>query len=255
MNLCVNARDAMPQGGKLTIAAEHKVLDETYARMHPDARPGRYVVLRVIDTGMGIAPEILDRIFDPFFTTKEIGKGTGLGLATVLGIVKSHGGFLAVTSEVAKGTQFSVYLPAAETGAPGAQEEKQRPARCGHGELILVVDDEAPIRAVMTAVLEAHGYRVQAVQEGAEALGFYAQHREEVQLIITDMMMPGMDGAATIRALRQINPTVRVLATSGMAGRPSPASLTQAAGAQGFLAKPYTSEELVTAVREVLGSR
>jgi PAS domain S-box-containing protein len=255
MNLCVNARDAMPEGGKLTITAGHKVLDETFARMHLDARPGPYVVLRVADTGTGIVPEVLDRIFDPFFTTKEIGKGTGLGLATVLGIVKSHGGFVSVASELGKGTQFSVYLPAAETAGSGPQPEQQRPSRCGRGELILVVDDEAPIRAVMTAVLEGHGYRVLVAREGAEALGLYAKHRDEVRLVITDLMMPGMDGAATIRALRQVSPDVRVLATSGMAGWPAQMGLSQSAGAQGFLAKPYTSQELVAAVREALEAR
>jgi PAS domain S-box-containing protein len=249
MNLCVNARDAMPQGGTLTIGAEHKVLDETFARMHADARPGPFVQLKISDTGTGIPAEILDRIFDPFFTTKEVGKGTGLGLSTVLGIVQSHGGFVHVASEVGKGTQFSVYLPAADSGhAAGAEGEASQTGKCGHGELILVVDDEAAIRSVMTAALESRGYRVKTAREGKEAVELYAQHRGEVRLVVTDMMMPGMDGAAAIRALRALDPGVRIVATSGLVDGSGPTGL----GVRGFLAKPYTAAELVRAVREAL---
>jgi two-component system sensor kinase len=249
MNLCVNARDAMPEGGRLTIGAEHAVLDEGGARMHPDARPGRFVALKITDTGSGIPPEILDRIFDPFFTTKEVGKGTGLGLSTVLGIVKSHGGFVHVASEVGKGTQFAVYLPAAEVPGVRHDEGKPQAPRRGRGELILVVDDEAAVRAVMTAALEAHGFRVKVAREGTEALALYAQHRAEVRLVVTDMMMPVMDGLATIRALRQMDPDVRILATSGLADAPP---RIPGSAVQGFLAKPYTAEDLVGAVCEVL---
>jgi two-component system sensor kinase len=251
MNLCVNARDAMPVGGKLTLGAEHKLLDEIDARVHPDARPGRYVLVKVADTGTGIPPEILDRIFDPFFTTKEIGKGTGLGLSTVLGIVKGHGGFLHVSSEVGRGTQFSVYLPAGGSPEGGQQQAKPQAFARGHGEVILLVDDEPVIRDVMAAALEAHGYRVKTGRDGAEALEVYSQHRGEIRLVVTDMMMPVMDGPATIRALRQIDPEVRILATSGLATGP-PRANGAAGRVQGFLRKPYTAAELVQTIRQVL---
>jgi PAS domain S-box-containing protein len=246
MNLCVNARDAMPQGGRLTITAENVVLDETRARVHPDGRPGRFIRLVVADTGVGIPPGVLDRIFEPFFTTKEIGKGTGLGLATVLGIVKSHDGFISVTSEVGRGTAFSVYLPAAEEPSAGRDEGKQWAVQPGNGELILVVDDEAPIREMAATTLAAHGYRVQSAREGKEALALYARHRGEVGLVLTDLMMPTMDGPATIRALRQLDPGVAILATSGLAETAPPGE------AQAFLPKPFTAHGLLSAVRQVL---
>jgi two-component system sensor kinase len=251
MNLCVNARDAMPDGGTLSITAAHKVLDEeSAAALHLDAQPGPHVVLEVADTGTGMPTEVLERIFDPFFTTKEVGKGTGLGLATVLGIVKSHGGFVHVTSELGKGSRFAVYLPAAESTEPRKQDTQQAAPAKGRGELILVIDDEAPIRSVMTTALEANGYRVQAAREGKEGLQLYAQHWGQVRLVITDMMMPGLDGTATIRALREADPAVRILATSGLAG--GSANGTRPNGTCGFLAKPFTAEELMTAVREAL---
>jgi PAS domain S-box-containing protein len=255
MNFCVNARDAMPEGGGLTICVENQVLDERYARRHLDARPGRFVVLKISDSGTGIPPHLLDRIFDPFFTTKEVGKGTGLGLSTVLGIVKSHGGFIQVASEVGKGTQFSVYLPAAESALANQEGQTQQPSDDGKGELILVVDDEPAIRAVTTRALEAHGYCVREAREGAEALTLFEQYRDRVQLVLTDMMMPVMDGAATIRALRQLDPSVRILATSGLAdGTPRTAASTELA-ANGFLSKPFTTKELVRAVRSILDVR
>jgi two-component system, cell cycle sensor histidine kinase and response regulator CckA len=246
MNLCVNARDAMPGGGRLTLAAENRWLDETAARAHPDARPGPYVQLRVADTGTGIPPAILDRIFDPFFTTKEIGKGTGLGLSTVLGIVRGHGGFLTVASEVGRGTEFTICLPAADTSATGPGEEEQPPECPGRGELILVVDDEASIRELARATLTAQGYRVQTAREGTEAVALYARLRTEVQLVLTDMMMPVMDGPATIRALRQLAPDVRILATSGLAVAPAVGQ------ADAFLPKPFAAHDLLAAVRQVL---
>jgi CheY-like chemotaxis protein len=262
MNLCVNARDAMPHGGKLAITAANRVLDEIQARrpldqgtlQAGDRRAGRFVHLRIADTGTGIPPGVIDRIFDPFFTTKEVGKGTGLGLSTVLGIVKSHGGFLQVASEVGKGTQFSVYLPAHQeppargresaNGSDRAVESCTVPA----GPLVLLVDDETAILDVMTAALEAHGYRVKTARDGTQALSLYAQHRREVRLVVTDLMMPVMDGAAAIRALKEMDPDVAILATSGLpSGARSPEP-----GVRGSLAKPYTAEELVAAVCKVL---
>jgi two-component system, cell cycle sensor histidine kinase and response regulator CckA len=250
MNLCVNARDAMPQGGELTIRAENVKLDENYARMHLEALPGRYVLVTVSDTGAGIPAEVVGRIFEPFFTTKEVGKGTGLGLSTALTIVRSHGGFINVYSEPRRGTQFAVYLPAVEAAAEtGARLQSDLPV--GRGELILVVDDEDSILQITKATLETFGYRVITAADGTEAVGLYAQNREEVAGVLTDMMMPFMDGPATIRALQKMNPQVKIIAASGLAGQDKAAEAS-AAGVQMFLPKPYTAEKLLRALAQLL---
>jgi PAS domain S-box-containing protein len=254
MNLCVNARDAMPQGGRMTISVENQVLDAAAARLHPSAAPGRYVVLHVADTGTGIPPEILERIFDPFFTTKEVGKGTGLGLSTVVGIVRGHGGFVTIASEVGKGTTFSVYLPATAEETSARTEGAYKAAR-GQGELVLVVDDEAPIRQLITSTLEGQGYRVKAACEGNEALKVYAENAQEVRLLLTDMMMPVMDGPATIRALREVAPRLPVLVTSGFVDPAGQTLLTSEGGVQGFLPKPFSAEQLLAAVEKALRGR
>jgi PAS domain S-box-containing protein len=250
MNLCVNARDAMPQGGELSIRAENVTLDDSYARMHLEAKPGRYVQVTVSDTGVGIPAETVSRIFEPFFTTKEVGKGTGLGLSTALTIVRSHGGFINVYSEPNRGTQFAVYLPATKSAA-----DEQRRARpdlpSGRGELILVVDDEDSILQITKGTLETFGYRVLTAGDGTEALGLYAQHRGEVAAVITDMMMPFMDGPATIRALQKMNPQVKIIAASGLAANDKAAEAASV-GVQMFLPKPYTAEKLLKALAEVL---
>jgi PAS domain S-box-containing protein len=251
MNLCVNAVDAMPQGGRLTLAAQNVSLDETYAAQHAEARPGPFVRLRVIDTGVGIPPDVLERVFDPFFTTKGPGKGTGLGLATVRGIVKAHGGFLAVYSEVGKGTEFSAYLPAAE-GAPAApEEERRRELPAGRGELILVADDEASFRQVAKVTLETFGYRVLTAADGVEAVAIYARQPAEIHAVLADMRMPLLDGAALIRVLHKLNPRVRVVASSGRAGN-GPAGEAAGLNVRAFLQKPYTAEALLRTLREVL---
>ncbi|MBD0325238.1 MAG: PAS domain S-box protein [Pyrinomonadaceae bacterium] len=251
MNLCVNARDAMPQGGQLTIRAENVTLDENYVRMHLEAKPGKYVMMTVIDTGFGIAPEMLNKIFEPFFTTKEMGKGTGLGLSTALTIVRSHGGFVNVYSEAGKGTQFAVYLPAIEIGAT-EQAEKERPELpVGHGELVLVVDDEEAIREITKGTLETFGYKVLTAGDGTEAVALYAAHRDEIKIVLTDMMMPFMDGPATIRALQKLNPQVKIIAASGLAANEKAAEAASA-GVKTFLAKPYTAEKLLTALSNIL---
>ena len=195
MNLTLNARDAMPSGGSLTIKAQNASIDENYARMNIEAEPGNYVLLTVEDTGEGMSEEVLNRIWDPFYTTKEIGKGTGLGLSTALSIVKSHNGFINVYSEPHKGTQFSIYLPASETSAEVIESRKQSLYPTGNGEVILVVDDEANIRQVTTATLEKHGYKTLTAADGTEAIAVYTQN-EKIALVITDMSMPYMDGAA-----------------------------------------------------------
>lgn len=254
MNLCVNARDAMPQGGLLQIAADNFTADESYARMNLEAKPGSYIVVSVTDTGLGIAPEVLDRIFEPFFTTKPVGEGSGLGLSTVAGIVKSHGGFVNVASVVGKGTQFKIFLPSVNTLAVLQQPDSQIPA--GEGELILVVDDESAICEISEKLLLSYQYRALTAHDGIEAIALYVEHKQEVSAVVVDMMMPAMDGIATIRTLQKINPQVKIIASSGLT--PSDELVTSALGIQDFLAKPYTAQEFLTTIHTVLrrpGSR
>ena len=235
MNLCINARDAMPSGGGLTITASNINLDENYARMYLEAKAGRYVLITVKDAGSGMTREIRERIFDPFFTTKEIGKGTGLGLSTALTIMKSHGGFINVYSEQGKGTQFTIYLPAAESPANAQESVKQLPYPTGNGELVLIVDDEENIRQITKATLEKFGYQTLTASDGTEALAIYAQNSLEIRIVLTDMAMPFMDGAATIRALRKLNPDLAIIAASGL-----PPADINSLSVNAFLSKPYT---------------
>jgi CheY-like chemotaxis protein len=251
MNLCVNARDAMPEGGTLTLKLENQEFDESFARMTPGAQPGRYVCLSVTDTGEGIAPEHLDKIFDPFFTTKELGKGTGLGLSTVLGIVQSHDGFIQVHSQPGRGTQFKVYLPASETAEaqPASQANQLLPQ--GGGELVLVVDDESSVRQVTRKLLERNGYRVIEAAEGADGITQYVAHQQEVQVVVTDLAMPVMDGPAFIRVLRRLNPPVRVIAVSGYQSKSSlPADL--GVPGEAHLSKPFSGAMLLQTLQRVL---
>ena len=251
MNLCVNARDAMPEGGSIAIRAENILVDENYARMHLEAKPGRFVMISVLDTGPGMSPEVQSRIFEPFFTTKEMTKGTGLGLSTALTIVKSHGGFINVYSEMHKGSQFTVYLPAMET--PGSLEAAalQMDLPLGHGELILVVDDEESIREITRGTLETFGYTVATASDGTEALAVYADKKNEIAAVLTDMVMPFMDGPATIRALLRMNPKVRIIAASGL-GAGQRAGEGALEGVSVFLNKPYTAEKLLKTLARVL---
>jgi two-component system, cell cycle sensor histidine kinase and response regulator CckA len=251
MNLCVNARDAMPEGGLISIKAENTVVDENYARMHIEAKPGRFVLITVSDTGPGMSPEIQSRIFEPFFTTKDMSKGTGLGLSTAMTIVKSHGGFINVYSEVYKGSQFSLYLPALDSPGTVEADALQTDLPPGNGELILVVDDEEPIREITRGTLEAFGYTVLTAADGTEALAIYADRRGEIAVVLTDMMMPFMDGPATIRALQKMNPEVKIIAASGLTvNHKSDDSSLQAVKA--FLSKPYTAEKLLKALAAVI---
>jgi PAS domain S-box-containing protein len=249
MNFCVNARDAMPAGGKLTIKAENVHIDDNYARMNLEAKPGRFVVISIADSGVGIPSHIIHKIFEPFFTTKEHGKGTGLGLSTALGIVKGHGGFINVYSEPGRGTQFKIYLPAAETPFT-AQLESSALLPLGSGELILVVDDEIAIREITKGTLEAFGYRALTAADGTEAVALYAQHKDEIRLVLTDLMMPYMDGPVTIRALQKLNPHVKIIASSGLAENSMLAQVN--GGVRRFLPKPYTAEKLLTTLNELL---
>ncbi len=251
MNLCINARDAMPSGGSLTLSAMNVTIDENYSRMNIDAEPGRYVLVTVNDTGGGMTNDVQKRIFDPFFTTKEIGKGTGLGLSTAITIVKSHGGFINVYSEPQKGTQFSVYFPADPTSDMGANDETVPVMPSGKGEMILLVDDEENIRQVTQAALESSGYVVATANDGTEAISIFAQRHDEIAVILTDMAMPFMDGIAMIRAARKIDPNVRVIAMSGLISADQAAELTEL-NVKMRLPKPFTAEELLTAVSDIL---
>ncbi len=251
LNLCVNARDAMPTGGQLTITIENIVLDETYAAMNLDSIPGAYVMLGVTDTGTGMRTDVRERIFEPFFTTKGVGEGTGLGLSTTLGIVKSHGGFIHVYSEVGAGTTFKVYLPTRSADlATVVPVAATAPLPRGNGEVILVVDDEVAIRVITKRTLEEFGYQVMLAANGAEAVAVYAQH-PTIAAVITDMAMPVMDGITTIVALRSLNPRIPVICSSGVASEETVAKAV-GVGAQRFVAKPYTAETILTALHELV---
>ena len=253
MNLCVNARDAMPEGGLISIRAENMFVDENYARMHIEAKPGRFVVISVSDTGPGMSPEVQSRIFEPFFTTKEMSKGTGLGLSTALTIVKSHGGFINVYSEMHKGSQFSIYLPALTSKESADANALQSDLPVGHGELILVVDDEESIREITRGTLETFGYHVLTASDGTEALAIYADRKNDIAAVLTDMVMPFMDGPATIRALKKMNSKVKIIAASGLtaSNKPGEGALE---GVEIFLSKPYTAEKLLIALSKLLST-
>ncbi|MGH8001897.1 MAG: hybrid sensor histidine kinase/response regulator, partial [Brasilonema sp.] len=248
MNLTVNARDAMPDGGILEISAENLWVDESYARMHVDAEVGSYIVITITDTGKGIPPEIIDRIFDPFFTTKEVGKGTGLGLSTVMGIIKSHYGFVNVYSKMGKGSTFKVYLPSSQVTETQVAADAELPR--GNGELILVVDDELTICEIAQTTLETHNYRVLTASDGIEALALYAQYKDDINVVLIDMMMPGMDGSTTILTLQRMNPQVQIIPMSGLMSNWTTAQ-KRSLGIQYFLPKPFTSQALLSTLREV----
>ena len=251
MNLCINARDAMPDGGQLTLDAHVENVDDALAKSSAASAPGPHVVLGVADTGAGVPPEILDKIFDPFFTTKPMGKGTGLGLSTVLGIVRSHRGFIRVDSRPGQGTRFRIYLPAsAEENAAGPALSAAAPPQ-GQGEGILLVDDEASARQVARQALEKHAYRVLEARNGEEALALYERDPAQIQLVLTDLMMPGMDGVALLRHLRRTTPDLKAIA---MTGGLSPAEMAQALDAESteFLFKPFGADDLLETVRRAL---
>jgi PAS domain S-box-containing protein len=255
LNLCVNARDAMTEGGALSLSTENVRLDESNAAMSPEAKAGPYVLLRVSDTGEGIPPHIVDRIFDPFFTTKENGKGTGLGLSTVLGIVRNHRGFVCLRSREGDGTTFDVYLPAAPGAVEATIAAALPAAPKGCGETILVVDDEPGIRDVTEKTLRAHGYSVLTAADGTEGIALYCQRHSEIKAVLTDVMMPCMDGMTMARILKGINPSLRIVASSGIGSagnREEKVRELHAMGVKTFLTKPYTADVILTAIGEVL---
>jgi CheY-like chemotaxis protein len=252
MNLCVNARDAMPQGGTLSITAENRNLPARAPLAYADARTGPHVVISVTDTGTGIPPEILEKIFDPFFTTKDLGQGTGLGLSTALGIVQSHRGTINVYSEVRRGTTFTIYLPAQEKGPALAGAAAEQRAPRGAGQLVLVVDDEKPILHMVSVILDSAGYKCLKATNGPEAIELYRSRRKEVRAVLLDMMMPGMDGMTVLRRLLEMEPDLCVIAASGLRGHGRMHEML-AAGAKAFLQKPYSDEQLLDALSRVLG--
>ncbi|MEH1916625.1 PAS domain S-box protein [Nostoc sp.] len=248
MNLLVNARDALPDGGNINISVENKFIDEAYTRMNLDAKVGHYIVITVADNGIGIPPEILDRIFEPFFTTKEVNTGTGLGLSTVLGIMRSHDGFIKVSSNVGRGSKFDLFLPAVEATPVFKIEDLD--VLPGQGELILVVDDEAQIREIATIILENHNYKILTASNGIEAIALYAQHKHQINAVLMDLMMPEMDGITAIRTLRKMSNQLQIIACSGLN---SMDVFTQAAdvNVQVILSKPYTARELLNTLHHL----
>ncbi len=252
LNLCVNARDAMsPAGGKLRVGCENVEVDQQIASMNPGAAVGPHVCFSVSDTGSGMTPEVMENIFNPFFTTKEQGKGTGLGLATVIGIVKGHKGFLALQSEVGVGTTFKIHLPANRQIRTEVQQEESLADLKGNGELVLVVDDEAPIREVIVGTLEAHNYRCYTAEDGTDALAMYFERRDAIQLVITDLHMATMDGIGLTRSLRKLTPDAKVIVSSGHINKENQ-TILEGLAVKSFLEKPYTAEKLLKCVKDTL---
>jgi CheY-like chemotaxis protein len=250
LNLSSNAADAMPDGGKLLIETENVVLDEDYARNHLNAEPGRYVLLAVTDTGHGIEKDIMDKIFDPFFTTKQLGKGTGLGLASVYGIVKGHDGYISCYSEKEQGTTFKVYLPATEAVHLNESPDIEEPVT-GGTESILIVDDEEWIRDFASKILTEHGYGVSMASSGEEAIKSYSGKDTEIDLVILDIGMPGMGGYKCLSEIINFDPSAKVIIASGYLINAQPANLLEA-GAAGYIGKPYQVSELLKKVRTLL---
>jgi len=250
MNLAVNARDAMPDGGTLIFETADIVLDEEYARTHLDTRPGRYVLLMVTDTGSGMDKDTLEHIFEPFYTTKGVGEGTGLGLAMVHGIVKHHGGYIRCYSEPGEGTTFKIWFPALISD-DDKEETTVRAIPRGGSETILVVDDEEAIRDLGSRILTRAGYKVITASNGKEALEVYQARSEEIALVILDLIMPEIGGRQCLEALLKLNSSIKVVIASGYSAH-GPTKDALAAGAKGFVNKPYGSRQVLDVVREVL---
>jgi two-component system cell cycle sensor histidine kinase/response regulator CckA len=254
LNLAVNARDAMPEGGTLQLETSNGDLDNAYAREHPPVQPGRYVMLAVSDTGTGIDKSILPRIFDPFFTTKEVGKGTGLGLSIVYGIVKQSGGYVWVYSEVGQGATFKIYLPRND----GAWEETETEAGGGPSpagrETVLVVEDEDVVRGLIRQVLEESGYTVITASDGEEAIEVATASKIPVHMVVTDVVMPKMGGPEAVKSLEKLFPGVSILYMSGYTDESIVRHGVLEPGIS-FLEKPFTPDALLRKVREVLKQR
>jgi PAS domain S-box-containing protein len=250
LNLCVNARDAMPDGGELTLTARNRTLDAGAAAEISEARPGEFVEVEVRDTGAGIPAEVLQRIWEPFFTTKGVGNGTGLGLSTVRGILHQHEGFVTVDTGVGRGTTFSAFLPAASDEIIRQETRAMpKPAR-GKGELILVVDDDESIRQITARILNSHGYQTITAVDGADAIAVFAPRAQDVRLLLTDLQMPLLGGPALVTALRRLQPNLPVIAMSGAANKNTREAQSEFSNA--FLAKPFQAETLLSVIRDTI---
>jgi len=253
MNLVINARDAMPRGGKLTVETANADLDENYFRKRglQEEKPGAYVMLAVSDSGIGIDKETQSHIFEPFFTTKEVGKGTGLGLSTVYGIVKQNSGFIWVYSEPGQGSAFKVYLPKAKGDAASEKKEQHPVTAPGGSETVLIVEDDDSLRKVSQRALQQHGYSVLEAENGEDALKVSEAYAGSIDLLITDVVMPGMGGKETAERLQPLYPRMKVLYTSGYTDNTIVHHGVLATGLN-FLQKPFSPEALVRKVREIL---
>ena len=250
MNLAVNARDAMPDGGKLQIGTQNATLDEDYCGMHLGAAPGDYVLLQFSDTGKGMDPDTLEHIFEPFYTTKGPGEGTGLGLAMVYGIVKQHGGYIMCYSELGHGTTFKVFFPALSSPSQ-AERAPLKPTLRGGTETILLVDDEVLIRDLGKRILARAGYTVVTAANGNEALAAYKSKQNDIAIVILDLIMPEMGGKQCLEEMLKISPQAKVLIASGYSAL-GPSKEAVEAGAKGFINKPYDMHQMLQIVRHVL---
>jgi len=247
LNICVNARDAMPQGGDLTLGAKNVMLEQQAKSVSEDIPPGCYVVLSAVDTGTGIPPEVLPRIFDPFFSTKGPDKGTGLGLSTVAGIIKNHNGFIQVQSETGKGAEFRIFLPATKSVETDKSKEPERVLPAGHGEMILLMDDEAAVRQLAKSALQNYGYRVVTAASGMDGIAAFEENKDEIKLLVSDTDMPLLDGLAAIRAIQKLKPGIPIIITSGARHEKDRLKNIDTTHLT-ILEKPYTVEQLLNTV-------
>ena len=250
LNLCINARDAMPRGGQLSVAVKNVFVDESYQQKHTDVSIGEYVLVSIADTGIGISSENLNKIFTPLFTTKGSGKGTGLGLPIVMRILKKHGGFIVVNSEVEIGSEFNIYLPVYKESTAERLLSLEEDIMPGQGQTILVVDDEETLRELTKMILEIYQYKVLTANDGTDAIATYAINKDRISLVVMDLMMPNLDGLATIKALRKINSAIKLMAVTGLVT----SDLADEVRKQNvpLIAKPFTAQKLLKNIYNVL---
>jgi two-component system cell cycle sensor histidine kinase/response regulator CckA len=253
LNLVVNARDAMPGGGRLGISVQNRSIDQAAAAAYPEMVPGEYVMLSVADTGHGMDEQTRARVFDPFFTTKPVGQGTGLGLSTAYGFIKQSGGYIHLESEPSRGTTVHVFLPRAESSLGSATRPKVR-TMPGGDETILLTEDEASVRSFLRDVLGQAGYQLLEATDGPSAIAVATQHRGPIDLLISDIVMPGMNGGELAEALGRTRPETRLLLISGYSQHLIVEHTATQTGAP-FLLKPFTADELLSRVREILDAR
>jgi PAS domain S-box-containing protein len=252
LNLCLNSRDAMPSGGELTLHADMNEVSSRHARLYPWVKPGVFARISVSDTGEGMSPQVQEKIFEPFFTTKKVGQGTGLGLSVVHSIIKSHHGFVEVESKTGKGSTINVYLPVDAAILSRAERTPEVEVLRGHGELVLVTDDEESIRMLTREILESHNYKVLTAKDGTEALQLFKDHKDEIKVILTDMIMPEMDGITTIQSIRSLDEIVPIIATSGLATEEPLLDESIKSKIQASVPKPFTGPDLLRVISRLL---